>query len=332
MPALIVQIARDLKAQIGKNPEGFALNLKKIRKNKLTHSSQMFFLAAMNPPRHTLILLASAAALLPVSASAAFTLFDNFDPYPVGPLSGQGPAGNLWTATAGATVANSSGSDNVLNLAINAGIPDYRSLTPSGLTIPNASTAATVYWNFTLSAVGGGAGSPNNWNFVITDDPAPPDTAGSSEVQFNYDSTASAAGLFRARNAGAFKLLSTNGSTTGDILPQANTQYNVWFEINNSTDTYQIFMQSDAIPALLTPTQVFADDGTGGNFGFRNGAAANALVTVDIGSASPGSVVQMDDIYVDNAGFNTVNPSVPEPGAFGLVALGAAGLVSRRRR
>jgi hypothetical protein len=287
----------------------------------------------MNPLRHSLILLASAAALLPVSAPAAFSLFDNFNSYPIGPLNGQGPAGNLWTATAGATVADSGGGDNVLNLAINAGIPDFRSLTPAGLAILNSSTAATVYWNFTLSAVGGGAGSPNNWNFVITDLLAPPDTAGSSEVQFNYDSTASPLGLFRARNAGAFKLLSTNGSTTGDILPQANTLYNVWFEINNSTDTYQIFMQSDANPALLTPTQVFADDGTGGNFGFRNGSAANDLVTVNIGSASPGSVVQMDDVYVDNSGFNTSNPTVvPEPGAFGLIVLGAAGLVSRRRR
>jgi PEP-CTERM motif len=295
------------------------------------------FLVGMNRPRHILF-LAAATALLPVSASAAFVLFDNFDSYPAGPLNGQGPAGNLWTAQAGATVANSGGSDNVVNFAIPANaIPNSRSLTPAGLAIPNASAAATVYWNFTISAVGGGAGSPNNWNFVITDVALPPDTAGSSEVQFNYDSTASPLGLFRARNAGAFPLLSTTQDATGNILPLANAQYNVWFEINNSTDTYKIFMQSDSTPALAAPTQVFANDGTtgaGGNFGFRNGAAANDLITANIGSASPGSVVRMDDIYVDLAAFNTANPVpvIPEPGAFALVGLGMFGLMVLRRR
>jgi hypothetical protein len=90
-------------------------------------------------------------------------------------------------------------------------------------------------------------------------------------------------------------------------------------------------MQSDGTPALATPTQVFADDGTGGNFTFRNGTAANALTTVNIGSNSPTSVVRMDDIYVDTAAFNLTNPVVPEPSALGLVALGVAGLVARRR-
>jgi hypothetical protein len=282
-----------------------------------------------------MLLLTAATALLPVSALAAFIPFDTFNSYPAGPLNGQGPAGNTWTATAGATVADSGGGDNVVNFASGGSfIPNYRSLTPAGLSIANSSSAATVYWNFTLSAVGGGAGSPNNWNFVITDDAAPIDTAGTSEVQFNHDSTASAAGLFRARQGTVgFKFLSTTGNAAGDILPVANAQYNVWFEINNAADTYQIFMQSDSTPALATRTQVFADDGSGGNFGFRNGAAANALVTANLGSNSPGSVVRMDDIYVDTVGFNTGNPSVvPEPASFGLVALGTAGLVAARRR
>ncbi len=283
-------------------------------------------------PRYTLVLVA-ATALLPLSVSAAPILFDNFDSYATGPLNGQGPAGNLWTAQAGATVADSGGGDNVANLAVASNaIPNYRSLTPAGLDIPNSSTAATVYWNFTISAIGGGAGSPNNWNFVITDVAAPPDTAGSSEVQFNYDSTASPTGLFRARQgAVGFKLLSTTGSAAGDVLPVANSQYNVWFLINNSTDFYQVYMQSDSTPALATPTQLFANDGSGGDFTFRNGAAANALTTVNMGSNSPGSLVRIDDIYVDTAAFNLTNPVVPEPSALGLVALGVAGLVARRR-
>lgn len=283
----------------------------------------------MNLPRRTFLLVA-ATALLPVSASAAPILFDNFNSYPTGPLNGQGPVGNVWTALAGATVADSGGGDHVANLVSGTStIPNYRSLTPAGLDIPNSSAAATVYWNFTISAAG--AGSGNNWNFVITDDAAPTNTGDTSEVQFNYDSTASPAGLFRARQGGVgFKFLSTTGGAAGDVLPVANSQYNVWFLINNSTDIYQVYMQSDSTPALAMPTQLLANDGSGGDFTFRNGAAANALTTVNIGSNSPTSVVRMDDIYVDTEAFNLTNP-VPEPSALGLVALGVAGLVARRR-
>jgi hypothetical protein len=97
------------------------------------------------------------------------------------------------------TVANTSGSDYVVNLPLGtAGGVNYR-LLPASQTIVNTSTAATVYWNFTLSSVGTGSNTLNNWNFILTDVATPADTAGSSEVQFNFDSSG-AGGLFRARN------------------------------------------------------------------------------------------------------------------------------------
>ena len=231
----------------------------------------------------SLAAVAIACTLMPLTLSAAFVGFDTFDSYGSGSLNGDGPLGNTWTALATTTVANTGGTDNVINLASGTtGGVNYRSLTPAGLSIVNASTAATVYWNFTLTAVGvTGSVAADNWNFILTDLATPTDTAGTSEVQSNYDSSVvptagspSTTSVFRARNGGAFKALSTTGTVAGDISPQAGVQYNVWFVVDNAVDTYQVWMQSDSASAgLLTPTEVFGDDGTGGNFGFRNGAA-----------------------------------------------------------
>jgi hypothetical protein len=56
---------------------------------------------------------------------------------------------------------------------------------------------------------------------------------------------------------------------------------------------------------------MLADNGTGGLFTFRNSGGepqANDLITLNFGSAGTGSVVRIDDIYVDTASFNSANP------------------------
>src|SRR6185436_7276596 len=107
-----------------------------------------------------------------------------------------------WTGNVNATVVDTGAGDKVANMAI-GGTGTLSTWRPLGVsTIPDASTAATVYWNFTISSL---ATNGNNWNFIITDVTSPPDTAGSSEVQFNFDSSQ---GGPRARNGGAFVNLS----------------------------------------------------------------------------------------------------------------------------
>ncbi len=274
-------------------------------------------------------------ACLTPSAHAAFTLFDKFDTYTLGPLAGQGPAGNVWTAQPGATVATQSGADKAADVNNNA-IPNYRSLSPLGLQIENSLAASTVFWDFTMAASTTG----NNWNFIVTDLAGPTDTGGTSEVQFNYDAAAVPAGTgatttFRIRDAANFQFLSTNGTPTGRLVPTAGFLYNVWFQINNVNDTYQVFMQSPNEPSLLTRTQMFSDNGIS-TFGFRNTVVGNPqpndLITVNMGNGGT-TAVQFDDIYVDKAGFNSANPAtVPEPSALTLVGVaGVLGLVRRRR-
>jgi hypothetical protein len=264
---------------------------------------------------------------LSTSAQAGYALFDNFNTYtPNTSLIGQGPVANLWNQTVGSPTGM------VINpyaggMAVFAGpgtSAAYRGLGPAGLTIANSSTTATVFWQFNVGSV-----SNNNWNFVLTD-VNPTDTAGTSEAQFNFDSTA---GNFRARNAGAFKNLSLDGTAAGNVLVVPGATYNVWMKINNSADNYQVYLQSDGVAGLSSPVQVLANDGTGGTFGFRNGAATNDLINLNFGPGSgQTSQTVFDNIYIDIAGFNLINP-VPEPATWALLSAGgAAALLWHRRK
>jgi hypothetical protein len=275
------------------------------------------------------------AAALP--ARAAFSLFDNFNSYNTGSLSGQGGWVTSTTAGAVTNVVDVGGIDREAQVYGNS-IPNYKAL--GGLSIPNASTAATVYFNFRMAA----ATTGNNFNFIITDVTTPADTAGSSEVQLNFDAAQAPTGgttTFRVRNGGAFPFATTGGTVATRVMPVAGSQYNGWFVINNSADTYQLYLQNDADPALATPTLItgITTDATGAvtsstsTFGFRNGTAANDLITANFGNgaSSAGNLVNFDDIYVDLAGSNTINPT-PEPGSLALIGLGGLGLLNRRRR
>jgi hypothetical protein len=281
--------------------------------------------------------LAAIAGLLSMAppARAAFTLFDNFDSYNTGPLSGQGGWVTSGTAGAQTNVVQGVLTDKEAQVYGNS-IPNYKAL--GGSLIPNASTAATVFFNFKMAA----ATTGNNFNFVLTDVAAPPDTAGSSEVQFNFDATAIPTGgttTFRIRNGANFEFATTGGTTASEVVPIAGDEYRVWFVVNNSTDTYQVYMQSDDPATGLSgaPHQITTITGGGATgsttFGFRNGAAANDLITANFGNgaAAIANAVNFDDIYVDTAGVNVTNP-VPEPMSLGLVAMvGGAALLRRRR-
>ena len=275
-------------------------------------------------------------------AHADFALFDNFDNYAAGlNLNGLGPVGNTWTtpdATAAGTITivNVAPGNNAVRFDLatdNGAHRNFRSLQAAGLAIPNASSAATVFFTF---RTGGGY---LNFNTIVTDVAAPTNLAGDSEVQLNEDYSAGT--FFRGRNAGNFRLLTTSASSiqaerdAARIIPVADATYNVWFAIDNTTDTYKIYMQSNQDPNLATVTQMLmSNDGTGA-FRFRNSGTtlqANDLITFNMGVGGGGFVgpVFIDDIYVDTAAVNLGNP-IPEPAVLSTLAIGALALLRRRR-
>jgi hypothetical protein len=279
------------------------------------------------------VLAASVVLVGGSAANASFVLIDNFGSYAAGSaLNGQGG----WTAQTGTpptSVVQVSGSNNAVQPIFNATAANYKNLGASS--IPNSSTAATVFWQFstpsnaTTGATTNSTGSdPNNWNFIITDNAAPPDTAGSSDVQFNWDSSS---GTARIRNGAAFQSISLNGSTA--FVPMANTFYNMWYVINNNANTYKVYIQSNSDPSVSSQTQLETTTGVS-TFAFRN-TITDSLQTVNLGTSNTVTAFapEFTNIYADTSGQDLANPvPTPEPASLGVFSLGAFGLLARRRR
>lgn len=133
---------------------------------------------------------------------------------------------------------------------------------------------------------------------------------GDLEAYATLAGTTAGAGQVRVRNAGTT-------ATVGAY--NANTWTNIWLVINNQADTYSLYSSEGSNPA--------AQVGAGG-YGFRNGAAANDLISFYIRSGfgqtvgSRNETGLIDDVYVDNTGSNLANPTVvPEPASWMLVAM-----------
>jgi hypothetical protein len=262
------------------------------------------------------------------SASAAFVLYDNFESYATGStLNGQvnPSSATAWVAQPGTSVVAFNGSKGVNPQFTTT--PNYNNL--GSLSIPHASTSATVFWQFSTPSNQTAGTGGNNFNFVLTDSGAPPDTAGSSDVQFNWDSSQ---GTARVNNGGTFRNISLDGSTS--FVPLANTVYNMWFVVNNNANTYQVYAQSDGDPRVAATATQLNTTVNASTFTFRKASTA-ALQTVNFGTGLNTPSPTFDNIYVDLGGQNLINPTVtssPEPVSLGVFALGGIALLARRRR
>ncbi len=104
--------------------------------------------------------------------------------------------------------------------------------------------------------------------------------------------TAGADLRFEARNGGAFASLNTP-ITLGQW-------YNVWMVVNNSTDTWDAYINTGTANATAGDLKL-------SNIAFRNGVAANPLTTfLDYGGAGGVLGGSIDDIYI-NTGVNLTN-------------------------
>lgn len=251
-------------------------------------------------------LLAAVALTTPVTF-AAYTLVDDFGSYSTGSYSGGSTAfvgnGGPWESNVpGATglVSIESDGDNYLAHGWNAGIRGANRTVP---TIADGDIA-TYYWqvrtedgtpdvSYGLSDVAtGGLGDFNNF-----------------EVQVALTYSAGDGIRLGARNGGTF----TTNLVTGLAV---NTWYDIWVVVNNAADTYDVYYGTSGDPNALG-TKI-ADD-----FGFRNGAASNDIVTfLTLSNFHEDNNANLDNLYYN---------SVPEPTVGLLGGLGLLGLLRRRR-
>lgn len=254
----------------------------------------------------------------PTPLFSAFILVENFDSLATGPLGGQNgwTAGSLWSVAAAPT--GGSGQSGAGLFSTSSTQAAYKFLDP---VITNSNTAATLFFRLRREGL-------VNTSSGLSDDPAGT-LFGNFEAQINSQSGTN----FNVRDAGVFDNLGANSFLN-------TTWYNVWMVVNNTTDTYRLWMDVGNFGSPSTAQTAIADPNGGAGdfeFTFRNsggGLESNPLngVLFAIGSdANSNGTFYIDDIYVDTAGQNLTNP-VPEPSAVAL--LGGASLLGllRRRR
>ncbi len=218
-------------------------------------------------------------------AQAAFTALDNFNTRTVGNLAGQG----TWVAsstTAGAVLVDPTNSINkIMRHSGQAGVG-----MPLPAAITNSSTSATLFFRMRLNS------TVNDTSFGLSDVAA---TNAGVNTFGNFEVQAVASNInLRGRDAGA-----TVNSTLNFT---SSNWYKIWLVVNNSTDSYRIFYKIDTAPAADPPTEFVATDGT---FNFRNGVAANSLVTLQFTSNSTSTSLYFDDFYIDTAAQNMDDPT-----------------------
>ncbi|RYD58878.1 MAG: hypothetical protein EOP83_20710, partial [Verrucomicrobiaceae bacterium] len=158
----------------------------------------------------------------------------------------------------------------------------YRPL--GAMEIPNGTTATVFFEAFIPTA---GAGDENI--SIGLSDVAAPNDYGAYEPQFRWSN----ADIF-PRNGTAFMDTGYNHKT-GEWMQ-------VWLVVNNATDTVDMHVQS---PTGSTTRVKVAND-----FGFRNGVAANALVSFML-IQSAGQDIYIDNIYVANGSVDLTFPPIP---------------------
>lgn len=260
---------------------------------------------------------------------AAFQTVDTFEAYTTGQsITGSAATGtvtgNGWTVTNHAAtdyvIASdpAGGSNKVLHANTYQSSTAYRG---TGTTIAD-NTNGTVFFRFRRSTTDGDLAIGVSQDSVPSDFS---DLAGYALLGADSASNPTVANPLRIRDSGTSRI--TNALA-------ADTWYSVWFVLNNTTNTYQAYLQGGAFESQ---TQLFGYNTTSGfydvgTFGFRN-TAAGAINAFEIagGGGGAGSSVYIDDLYIDSAGTNLTNP-VPEPASLALVGMVAFGLTRRRRR
>ena len=217
------------------------------------------------PPVHLRLILPAIVCLSMSSHFAqaqTFTLIDDFEGYTVATYSGGSTAfvasGGPWQSnTAAATGLVAIQNDSITNHLAHGWATGTRGASRAVTPITNSS-AGTYYFRIRT------ADTTPDVSFGLSDVTSGTTFAfGDFEVQVALI-TSGGAPAIGARNGSTFQTLATGLN--------ANTWYDVWISVDNTTDTYDVFYGTSGNPAIVG-TQIAND------FAFRNGLAANDLTT-----------------------------------------------------
>jgi hypothetical protein len=223
---------------------------------------------------------------------AARVIIDNFENYTPGAVATV--ATPAWTANAGTTEASivNTGSNQVLSFgsATTAFIGVDRTL-PAGTVDPNSSTAATYFFR-----INSATDTPNH-NIGLGDQ------ASTQTVDFTDFETQLR--LKQGTSAGTFAIDARSGANFSNTLASnlsLNTWYNIWMVVHQSTDTYDIYMNTGAGNATT------ANKLNTSPLSFRNGTTQDLNEFLAYAGAAPiANGVSIDDI-IYQSGTDLTNP------------------------
>lgn len=279
-------------------------------------------------------LIVAAAAGVATTASAAWTTIDTFDGLTLGNIDGQ----NGWDSVAvggntGWSTLVSVDPVNPFNQVLEVGTTNgtsQGSVGKTGYNIASTPDANPSYDSFSgtlfFRARFDDEGNPRT--AIGMSDVATVNASNFSdfETQVQFSTGSSSVPVVR------------DGSMSEALSPamSADNWYNIWVAIDNTgaegqsgnSDAYRVYVQSDDDITFSTITQVSTDTVLFRNFTDNT----NPLVTLVIkgGSGNTGTVF-FDDMYIDEAGLNLVNP-IPEPSSLALAFAGGVAMLLRKRR
>jgi hypothetical protein len=261
----------------------------------VTNRSRSFTATLSNPGGGATLGTPVAATVTIADNETGFALFDNFSSGTVG-QSAPGWLQNaantdtqMWTRVDPADALNQVG-----GIKRNSGTNVRSYYLPLGVDAIANGSNGTLFMRFRLAA--GVNGDRFNLGLGLADVTTPNGNFTDFEPLALVANTAdTATPNLQARNAGTTTTLTT---VTKSIW------YNIWFVANNTTDTYDVHLNTGTGGATVANRIA-----TG--FVFRNGVAANSLrhILLVLGSPSVNNPeVFVDDVYLDRTAANLANP------------------------
>lgn len=247
-------------------------------------------------------MMCAAIALIAVSQAG---LVDDFEGYETGNLGNV--ASPPWTSVLNATssnvlIAEADGNKHFAYFAPGSGV--VRGGSRAIEAVDDTNSATTLFLRFYTET-----DSFNN-TFGLSSNAAP--TAfGDMNVMLRVN-----AGLFDVRSGGSF---------TPGVAIQSGTWYNVWAVIDQTTDTFDVYLNSGLAGA--TAANLVAE-GAAFRVGTTNPLVSFVALVQGYTGAPAENKVRLDDIYLFD-GVVLSNP-IPEPAT--LLVLGLGGLFLRKRK